>query len=218
MSPVNARRLGTLVLLAVLGAGAGFGAGAVVADDDPRAIDAAAPVLASSPSVPSNPEVEVLDDPDTSPLDPNQPTHVEKIGVKPFVVRLPVPDRWIRNNSTSGEWKWTEPGQPVYNTFFLRVRLVSNSFQAVSSALEERIGDLEGAESVSGFDLESRSGDTFVASYVSDGYRRVSMEAFLSTDSDELADVWIAVIGRERDRVGLTDLLAQVRDGLSAKR
>ena len=206
------------MLLAVLGVGAGFGSAAVMSDDEPSTIDDAAPVLASSPSVPSNPEVEVLDDPDTSPLEPNQPTHLEKIGVKPFVVRVPVPDRWIRNNSTAGEWKWTEPGQPVYNTFFLRVRLVSNSFQAVPSALEERIEDLSGAESVSGFDLESRSDDTFVASYVSGGYRRVSMETFTSTDTDDLADVWIAVIGRERDRVGLTDLLAQVRDGISAKR
>ncbi len=98
----------------------------------------------------------------------------------------------------------------------MRVRLVSNNFQAISSALEERIENLSGAEGVADFDLESESNDTFVANYVSEGYRRVAMETFVSTNPDDLADVWIAVVGRERDRDGLIDLLARIRDGVSA--
>jgi hypothetical protein len=204
-----------LVVLAVVGVGAGFGLAAVLQDDDPKRIQDVAPVAATSPSIPSNPEIEVLDDPDTPELEPNLPTHLEKIGIKPFLVRMPVPDDWIRNNSTPGEWKWTDPDQQERNTFFLRVRQVSNTFQDVSAALAERISDLSGAESVSDFDLESQSIDTFVASYVSEGYRRVAVESFVSTDSNEQADLWIAVIGRERDRTGLSDLLAQVKAGIS---
>jgi hypothetical protein len=211
---VNPRRLGVLVLLAALGVGAGYGLGAMLADDDPERFDDAAPVAATSPSVPSNPEVEVLDDPDTAALERGLPTHLEKIGFKPSVVRVPVPDDWILNNTTAGEWKWRDPVQPDDNTFFLRIRQVSNTFQEVSAALEERIGDLSGAESVSSFELESQSSDTFVASYVSLGYRRVAMESFVSTDGNDQADLWIAVIGRERDRAGLSDLLAQVRAGI----
>jgi hypothetical protein len=212
---VNPRRLGLLVLLALVGVASGFGLAAVLEDDDPTRIADAAPVAATSPSMPSNPEIEVLDDPDTAELEPNLPTHLEKIGIKPSLIRVPVPDDWIRNNSTPGEWKWIDPDQPRYNTFFLRVRQVSNSFQEVSAALAERISDLSGAESVSDFDLESQSRDTFVASYVSGGYRRVAVESFVSTDSNEQADLWIAVIGRERDRTGLSDLLAQVKAGIS---
>lgn len=211
---VDRRRLGVLALLAVVGVAAGFGLGALLADDTPIGIDHTAPVAASSPSIPSNPEIEVLDDPDTPALEPSLPTHLEKIGIKPFLVRVPVPDGWRRSNPTPGEWKWRDPDQPDSNTFFLRVRQVSNNFQAVPAALAERIAALSGAESVSGFELESRSSDTFVAGYVSTGYRHVAIESFVSTDSDELADLWIAVIGRERDRTGLSDLLAQVKAGV----
>jgi hypothetical protein len=215
---VNRRRLGVLALLAALGVGAGFGAGALLTEDEPSRMDDAAPVAASSPSMPSNPEVEVLDDPATAALEPNLPTHLEKIGIKPSVVRVPVPDGWILNNTTAGEWKWRDPDQPESNTFFLRIRQVSNTFQEVSSAVAERVGDLSGAESVSDFDLESQSSDTFVANYVSLGYRRVAMESFVSTDPNDQADLWIAVIGRERDRTGLSDLLAQVRAGITPPR
>lgn len=211
---VNPRRLLVLALLVVLGVAGGFGLGALVAEDQPRRIDDAAPVAASSPSIPSNPEIEVLDDPDTPALKPNLPTHLEKIGTEPFLVRVPVPDDWIRSNPASGEWKWREPDQPD-NTYFLRVRQVSNSFQEVSAALAERISDLSGAESVSDFELESQSSDTFVVSYVSDGYRHVAVESFVSTDANDQADLWIAVIGRERDRTGLSDLLAEVKAGIN---
>jgi len=211
---VNPRRLGALALLAALGAACGFGLAELLADDEPSRIDDAAPVAASAPSIPSNPEVEVLDDPDTAALEPNLPTHLEKIGIKPSVVRVPVPDDWIRNNDTPGEWKWRDPVQPESNTYFVRIRQVSNSFQEVSAALTERISKLSGAESVSDFELESQSSDTFVANYVSLGYRRVAVESFVSTDSNDQADLWIAVIGRERDRTGLADLLAQIKAGI----
>jgi len=36
----------------------------------------------------------------------------------------------------------------------------------------------------------------------------------VSTDPNTQADLWIAVIGRERDRTGLADLLAQIKAGI----
>lgn len=212
---VNPRRLGVLALLAALGVGAGFGLGAMLDDDGPERFDDAAPVAASSPSVPSNPEVKVQEDPDSAPLETDLPTHLEKVGFKPSVVRVPVPDDWILNNTTAGEWKWRDPVQPADNTFFLRIRQVSNTFQEVSAAVERRIDDLSGAESVSSFELESQSSDAFVANYVSLGYRRVAMESFVSTDGNDQVDLYIAVIGRERDRAGLADLLAEVKAGIT---
>ncbi len=210
---MNPRRLGTLGLLAVLGVAAGFGLRALQdGDDGPSRFQDAAPVVATSPAMPSLPEVEVLDDPDTPALAPNLPTHMEKIGVKPFRVQVPVPNGWNRTNFTSGEWKWYAPEEPD-NSYFVRVRDISNTFQAVPSALEERIADLRSAESVSDFELESRSDDTFVASYVSGGYRRVSWETFLAVNGEQ-ANLWIAVIGRERDRVGLSDLLTRIKEGV----
>lgn len=214
---VNPRRLLVLALLAALGVAGGFALGVLLEDDEPSRIDDTAPVAASSPSVPGNPEVEVLDDPDTPALEPSLPTHLEKIGIKPSVVRVPVPDGWLLNNTTAGEWKWRDPRQPESNSFFVRIRQVSNTFQEVTAAVEERVGDLSGAESVSSFELETQTSDTFVASYVSLGYRRVAMESFVSTDSNDQADLWIAVIGRERDRTGLADLLAQIKAGIKSR-
>lgn len=209
---VNPRRLGVLALLAALGVGVGFGAGSMLADDDPERFDDAAPVAAASPSVPSNPEVELLDDPDTRPLKPNLSTHMEKIGIKPFQVRVEVPDDWKLYVPAAGEWRWYAPGQPN-NTYFLRVHLVGSRYQAVPTALAERIQALDSATDVLDFEVESKSIDTFVANYVSKGYRRIAMESFLNLDGDanNTADVWIALVGRERDRLGMSDFLSKSR-------
>lgn len=211
-----ARRLGLLVLVAALGVGAGYSVAALVEDDSPQRIDTAAPVLASKPSVPSTPKVKVLEDPDEPPLEANLTTRPEKIGERPFEVRVPVPNGWVRSNPAPGQWRWYPPPGDDRNTYFIRITQIKINFQAVPVALAQRIRALETADSVQEFDLESSTDDTFVASYVSEGYRRITWETFLSTDGDEVAELSIAVIGRERDRDGLAALLPRLKAGVSA--
>lgn len=198
-------------LLAVVGVAGGYGVGALQTTA-PATISVAAPVPAQDPSYPTVPEVTVLPDPDFPTLARNLDYRTVQIGTDEFPLELQVPRGWIGTTPTPGEWRWYPPPGPdqTSNTYFLRVRTVANQYAAVPTALEERIADLSGAESVSDFDLESQSADTFVATYVSSEHTRVAMERFITDGASENAYAWIAVVGRERDRDGLTSLLESV--------
>ncbi|MFA6575754.1 MAG: hypothetical protein WCS84_10075 [Nocardioides sp.] len=207
---MKARALGVAALLAVAGAAGGY----LLADrlePAPEPIRVAAPVAGESPSYPSDPEVEVLPDPATPPLAPAIPLREARIGSRSFGVSVPVPDGWLRNNDDLVQARWKPPGSPL-NTYFLRVKIVSGLHLTVEQALAQRLAELESV--VVEWELESRTEDTFVASYVNDSYRRLAMERYLSLGSTG-AYVTIVVIGRLSDRLGMADLLERVTDGAS---
>ncbi len=206
---MNVRLLGVALALALVGLVGGWLVGG--RDGEPPAvIETLTPVVGQSPSFPSDPEVSVLPDPDTPALEPALDLHDERMGSRAFGVRVPVPDGWARNDSLLEETKWEPPGAPL-NTYLLRVKIISGQRLTVAQALAGRRDALAGA--VTALEVESQTDDTFVASYVSDDYRRLTMERFLSLDGTEDAYVTIVVIGRERDRLGLADLLQRVTDG-----
>lgn len=205
---MDARALGVAALLAVAGAVGGY----LVVDrlePAPERIGVAAPVPGESPSYPSDPQVEVLPDPGTPALAPAIPLHDARVGSRDFGVTVPVPDGWGRNNTNLVEAKWLPPRGPL-NTYFLRVKIVSGLNLTVEQALAQRLGDLEAV--VSEWDLEARTEDTFVASYIHDSYRRLAMERYLSLGGPG-AYVTIVVVGRLSDRVGMADLLERITDG-----
>ena len=213
------RGLGVAVLLAGIGLVAGIGL-ARLTDDGPAVGDAAAPLPAQSPSLPIDPPVEVSPDPDYPPLARDLPTHRQEIGQGPFVVSVPVPDGWLSTNSNVNEWKWKPPlgsdgdgDGDVDNTYFLRITLLGNPPVTIASALADRIRTVDAASATEEFDLESQTEDTFTATYVIDGYRRLAIERFISIDGSDTAFANIAVIGRLPDRVGLADLMETVTDG-----
>lgn len=177
----------------------------------PTAFDAG-PVAASSPSYPVIPAV-VVADPDFVTLEPGLQLRDATVGTPPFDLTVPVPKGWSRTNPISGEWRWYPPPAFVPNTYFLRVRLIGNSYHSIVSELDQRISDLQGAESVTDFRLESRDAGSFVATYVADQHRRVAIERFIGTPGSDQAYAWIAMIGRERDRAGLEDLFPRVLAG-----
>ena len=74
--------------------------------------------------------------------------------------------------------------------------------------------DQEKASGIEAFTLESRSFDALVATYVSEGYRRVAMEQYVAKPGQDTAFAYVAVIGREQDRDGLADLLDRLVSGL----
>lgn len=205
---MNARALGVAALLAATGLAGGYLLGDRV-EPAPEQLRVAAPVAGESPSYPSDPEVGVLPDPDIPALEPAVPLHVARVGNRDFGVSVPVPDGWARTNNDLVEAKWAPPGAPL-NTYLLRVKIVSGLHLTVEQALEQRMEALRSV--VSEWDLESQTEDTFVATYVNDSYRRLTMERYLSLGSTG-AYVTIVAIGRLRDRVGLADLLERATDG-----
>ncbi|WP_205472864.1 hypothetical protein [Nocardioides sp. SYSU D00038] len=205
MTPSVPRRR-TVVLAAVaavLAGGLGYLVGWVA--DAPTSLGGVAPVPATSPSVPAG-RVEVSPDPADPPLAPGLPLRLDTVGSS-FPVELQVPERWQRTTSDEVEWKWKPPGLPE-NTYFLRVGLVSSQRLTLAAAVQRRL-DLLRAD-VDELVVEERTGDSLRITYVTGGHRRLALERWLSVDGSDAAQVTVAVIGREVDRAGLTDLMARI--------
>lgn len=204
-------RVGLLLALAGVG-GAGGYLVTTVDDAGTTSFSGPEPVAAVSPSYPVDPVV-VLPDSDRPALQPDLPLHRATVGAAPFDLALPVPRGWDRSVPSAGEWRWYPPPGNVVNTYFLRVRLIGNQYQPVDRAVDARLDALRSSENVKGLEVLSRTDTSFVAEYVSDGYRRVTMEAYLakedSADSDA-AYAWIALVGRRADRRGMNDLFGRI--------
>ena len=124
-----------------------------------------------------------------------------------------MPKGWVRSNPTAGEWRWYPPPGLTTNTYFLRVRLVGNSYVSVPTAVDQRITALENAGDVADLHIESRAADRFESNYVAADHRRVDLEHFVGSADSDFVYASIAVIGRERDRAGLEDLLPRIAAG-----
>ncbi|WP_134740385.1 hypothetical protein [Nocardioides sp. 503] len=206
---MGGRALGAVaVLLAALGVAGGYAA-VTMSQDEPAPISAAAPVPGRSPSYPSDPVVRVLPDPGAPALPTGLELEPRRLGTDRFGVWVSVPRGWVRNDSDLTESKWA-PAQAPLNTYFLRVKSITGQRLTTGQALAQRRDSLE--QVVSEFELEVENDDTLVATYVNDGYRRLTMERFVELDGDGIADVTVVVIGRLSDRDGLLDLL----EGVSA--
>ncbi len=205
---MTARGLGWALLIALLGGAGGFGL-AALQQDDPEFIDTA-PVVAVSPSFPTDRPVVTVPDPDYPVLERGLPLHPVRVGSESFGVTVPVPKGWERTDTDLVESKWLPPGSPL-NTYLLRVKIVSGLRLTIEQALEQRRTALQAV--VTEWDLENENTDTFTATYVNDQHKRLAIERFLSLDDTDNAFVTIAVIGRDSDREGLNDLLARVAAG-----
>ncbi|MDN4160898.1 hypothetical protein [Nocardioides abyssi] len=209
---MSARRPGAVVLgvVTALAAVVGVAGGALLATvlrEEPATMPAAAPVPAVSPSYPVDPPPEIEPDPGSPSLSAGLPLRPVEVGIKPFGLRLPVPVGWTRSNSLPGEYKWRPPDF-VENGYFLRVRLITG-FQTLESAVQDRLDALEGASDVEQLAVEERDDRGFTVTYVSARHRRVAVERFLSFNGSTAYAV-VAVIGRERDALGLADLAARI--------
>jgi len=211
LASVRVRWIGLALALVLLGLAAGYAAGNEP-DDGPTEVGAARPIAAVEPSWPAEPPT-VLPDSTFPALATGVPTHPATVGTPPFTLTVPVPNGWMRSDSTAGEWKWYPADDYEPNTYFLRVRLIGNLYKQVPAALADRIGALDGAESVQDFDVESQTDDSFTAAYVSDEHRRLTMERFLpGPDGSAIAS--IALIGRMSDREGMAELFPRITNGV----
>lgn len=205
------RVLGGGVLLAV-----GLAAGYVVADrtaEEPARSRAVDPVPAVSPAVPTPPPRELLPDPDTEALQPDLPSTATELRVsaRGAGVSVAVPDGWtMKRIADTSMWSFVKPGNPL-NTYTLRVAIVRGQNVSITVAKAARIAALEEAQRNGGiedFEPTAETEDTFEATYVEQGYLRVTMEKWVSFDGAH-AYAEAAVTGRNVDTEGLRDLLAR---------
>lgn len=209
------RVLGLVLVLLAVGVGAGY----VVADatrPDPVAVDRPIPVPAESPAHPTPPAVEVLPDPDTPALEPNVPTERVRLRTDDHVLFVNQPTGW-RRHRLGNDWHWAVKENPV-NTYKLRVGITKGLNASVTVAKVARIAAFEDAVAngdLSDFALESQTDDTLIATYVADGYLRVTMERWVSFGDSNIAYAVVAVSGRSVDRTGLLDLLERTTASMS---
>ena len=206
------RALGVAVVLLCAGVAGGY----AVAD---RTEDAAGsstvlePVPAVSPAVPTPPEFEVLPDPTAEALGPDLPNHEEELRLtrRGAGASLLVPDGWLQSRLPSSQ-TWTfAPAINIKNTDSLRVELMIGRRLAVGVAKTTRIAALQSAEddgNIEGLQVTAETDDSFQATYIVSGYRKVTMERWVA-GPDGLAYADIAVTGRTVDQEGAMDLLAR---------
>lgn len=214
-----ARRIvGAVVVLLVL-AGLGAGAGYVVGRNDaqqPATFAVPQSVPAERPSFPVN-VYDVEPDPDTAPLGTGLALHEERFRANGFRLRAPVPDGWRRVAVAGGtRWQFTDPDNPS-NTYILRIEIVASDTQTTGVQAQSRMIALRQQEDDGNaenliFEDESETGFTFTEIDVG-GHQRVGIERFESVPGNSSAYFTVAVNGREVDRDGLVDLIDQVVEG-----
>lgn len=206
------RWAGVTLALAALALGAGYAVGRLTAGQ-PAAAGTAEPVTARSPAYPVN-QYDIEPDPEIAPLAADLPLHPARFVVGDARLTADVPDGWERAPVHPGNdsWIFTEPGNPS-NTYVLRIGVVVGDRDSLFAAREHRITQFEDADrngDLPHFRVEERRDDGFTATYLDNGYLRVTMQRWLAVPGTDQAFATVAVTGRDRDRTGLADLLERV--------
>lgn len=202
---------GPIVLVLLLGIGLAVGYGvAQGVRETPSGKGGAVPVAARSPSVPVDPPPAVLPDPTDPGLATDLPTHRESVGSGEFAITVPVPDRWRRTDLGPAEAKWSPPDASP-QTYGLRIEQVTSQREAVSRILQDRIADLDA--STEDLVVVAQTADSLEFTYVVGGYLRYGFLRWLDLSGSGMADLEIAVTGREVDVPGARSLLSTVALG-----
>jgi hypothetical protein len=134
-----------------------------------------------------------------------------RLGNGGFKLAYPVPVGWARLSSATKEVKWKKPRNPA-DTFILRIEQVVAREDTITEMLEERIPDLE--DEKTRFHIVERTADSLEFTYVSDGFARHGFLTWLDVRGTGLADVEVAVTGREVDAEGAAELIERVTSGM----
>ncbi|GAB3017095.1 hypothetical protein GCM10011376_02870 [Nocardioides flavus (ex Wang et al. 2016)] len=204
------RLVAALALLLVLGAALGFGASWVLGEN-PSGQGAAAPVAASSPSLPVDPVPDLLPDPDIPALAPAIPLERQTVGAGGFRMSVPVPEGWTFSENSLNEWQWRPPDQPDFG-HVLRVEQVLSNRRSIAWTLDRRIDELR--EDESGFEVLAETGDSLYFSFITSNHLRHGFLRWLDLTGSDDAQVEIAVTGREVDVPGMRDLVSRVASGV----
>ncbi len=197
-----------LLLLALAGAAAGW----AYAEHDAAPVISRAvpsPLAAADPSIPFTPPEKTKPNSKLEPLSQQLPTHDEKLGkAKEGGVVVPIPNGWERVTfAGSVQARWSPPDAPP-GSYVLRVQVLDEA-RTVSQKAGVRAFELEDDPSVSDFELLGTTLDTVKASFILDGYRKLTVIRWVSFDGSR-ADVEIAATGRLVDEPGMDALVAGI--------
>lgn len=207
MSCVGVRATVLLLLAVVVGGAAGWAMAERAAEP---AISRATPrPVAADPALPYSPPEKVRPNPDIDPLPESLPTHDENVGSpRGGGVVVPVPDGWLRTTfSDRSQAKWSLPdGEAGGYTF--RVQILDEN-RTVAQKVAVRPLELEADRSVSDLEILETSFDTLKATFILDGFRRLTVIRWVSFGGG-LVDVEIAATGRLVDEGGMEALVAKI--------
>lgn len=206
---MGARGLGLVLVFALVGGAAGWAYGEQYGRPS-ISETAPAPVAAADPSIPFTPPEKTRPDSDLPPLTAQVATHDERLGTpKQGGVVVPVPNGWERVTfADSVQARWTPANAPSAGGYALRIQVLDEA-RTLSQKVGARAFELEADPSVSDFELLGSTVDTLKASFILDGYRKLTVIRWVSFDGN-LADVEIAATGRRIDEPGMDALVARV--------
>ncbi len=198
------------VALLVTGVVAGYAAASAF-EPVPATSGAPEPVVASDPRVPVDPLPSANASPSVPALGTDLPMRDARLGNGGLRLAHPVPVGWARLGNGNNEAKWKKPNNPA-DTFILRVENVVSREDTIAETISDRIGDLQ--DEKERFTIEERTASTLEFTYVSDGFPRHGFLAWLDMRGTGVAEVEVAVTGREMDARGAAQLISRVTAGM----
>lgn len=206
---VNRRVIGLFLVVLLLGLGAGYAWAAATVDEPtgPSRFTGAVPAPAESPSVPVEPTAPYAEDVDMATLLPNLDYVRETIGAEPFVYSYRRPETWTPSNQQAGERSFLPPDR-VEGGYGMRVKIV-NARLTPLEMVEQKLAALDATEDE--VEVIGQGVDYLAITYRS-GENRLRYNTFrwFTDPGGGFATFETSVYGRERDVVGLTDLLDKV--------
>lgn len=202
------RGLGALLVLALVGAGGGYLAGRLL-EPAPSSVPVAAPVPASSPSIPVDPERPYAADIDYPALLPSLDYRRHRLGDAPYEWVYDAPKGWKPTQEGLDEIRWRPADEPTVGGYSLRVKLITEN-KSPSDMVAQKLAAMQ-----AGYDDVEVLGQT--DDLLSFSYRdatrdtlRVNTFRWFTIPGESVAKFEMSVVGREADHAGLDDLLDKV--------
>jgi hypothetical protein len=202
------RGLGVLLLLAVLGAAGGY-AVADLRQPETVAASTAAPLPASSPSIPVDIDRPFAEDIPYPPLETGLEYRPHTLGDQPFQWAYDAPKGWGSTEEGLNEIRWRPKDEPEIGGYSLRVKL-STEHKTKSDMVIQKLAAMQaGYEDVV---ILGQTQDLLSFSYrdATRNTQRFNTFRWFSLPGEEEARFEMSVVGREVDRDGLQDLLEEV--------
>ncbi|HEU5039042.1 MAG TPA: hypothetical protein VFT70_18690 [Nocardioides sp.] len=206
---MRVRWIGLTLALVLLGAVTGYGVG-VLRQEQPTTFAAAAPVPASSPSVPVVPAPTYAPDIDYPALRTDLSYKPHQLGEPTYRWRYDVPRGWTPEDvSPLFEVRWRPPDEPTIGGYSLRVKLV-NEHRTTAEMVAAKLRAVRSIyEDVK---VLARTDDMLSFRYRDPGQntQRFNTFTWFTAPGGTLAEFEMSVVGREADLPGLDSLRDEV--------